>query len=47
MNKFQWNFYQNSYIFIQETPFETVIWNMAAILCRPQGFKEGEHIEIS
>ena len=26
---------RNSYIFIQENPFETVVWKMAAILSRP------------
>ena len=30
------NFNQNSHIFIQETQFEEVVWNMAAILSRPQ-----------
>ena len=25
-NKLQWNFNRNSYIFIQENPFETVVW---------------------
>ena len=35
-NKFQWNFNQNSYIFIQENAFEKVVWKMAAILSRPQ-----------
>ena len=30
------NFNRNSYIFIQENPFETVVWKMAAILSRPQ-----------
>ena len=28
--------YQNSYIFIQENVFENVVWEMAAISCRPQ-----------
>ena len=27
---------RNSYIFIQENPFENVVWKMAAILSRPQ-----------
>ena len=31
-NKFQWNLNQNSCIFIQENPFENVVWKMAAIL---------------
>ena len=30
-NKLQWNFKQNSYIFIQENAFENVVWKMAAI----------------
>ena len=29
-------FYRNSYNFIQENPFENVVWKMAAILSRPQ-----------
>ena len=29
-NKFQWNFYQNATIFIQENAFENVVWKMAA-----------------
>ena len=37
--KFQWKFYRNSYIFIQENAFENVIWKMADILCRPQCVK--------
>ena len=35
MNK-QWNYYRNSYIFIQENPLENVVWKMASILSRPQ-----------
>ena len=35
-NKLQWNFNRNSYIFIQENPFENVVWKMAAILSRSQ-----------
>ena len=35
-NKFQWNFKRNSFIFIQENPFENVVWKMASILSRPQ-----------
>ena len=31
-NKLQWNFNQNSNIFIQENAFESVSWEMAAIL---------------
>ena len=35
-NKLWWNFNRNSYIFIQENAFETGVWEMAAILSRPQ-----------
>ena len=35
-NKLQWNVNRNSYIFIQENPFENVVWKMAAILSWPQ-----------
>ena len=35
-NKLQWNFNCNSYIFIQENPFENVVCKMASILPRPQ-----------
>ena len=35
-NKLEWNLNQNLYIFIQENAFENVVWNMAAILSRPQ-----------
>ena len=38
-NKHQWNVNRNSYIFIQENPFENVVWKMAAILSRPQCVK--------
>ena len=38
-NKLQWNLKQNSYIFIEEN----VIWEMAAILSRPQCVK---HIDV-
>ena len=38
-NKFQWNLNRNSYIFIQENAFENVVWEMAAILSRPQCVK--------
>ena len=34
-NKLQWNFNKNSYIFIQEYPFQNVVWKMAAILSWP------------
>ena len=40
-NKLQWNVNRNSYIFIQENPFENVVWKMAAILSRPQCVKGG------
>ena len=32
MNKLQWNFNRNSYILIQENPFENIIWKTVAIL---------------
>ena len=35
-NKLCWNFNWNSYIFIQENPFENVVWKMTAILSRSQ-----------
>ena len=35
-NKFQWNPNRNWYIFIQEIPFENVVWKMVAILSRPR-----------
>ena len=35
-DKLQRNFNQNSYIFIQESAFENVVWKMAAIFSRPQ-----------
>ena len=35
-NKLQWNFNQNTYIYIQENVFENVVWKMAGILSRPQ-----------
>ena len=38
-NKHQWNISQNSCIFFQENAFENVIWEMAAILSRPQCVK--------
>ena len=34
--KLQWNANRNSYIFIQENPFENVVWKMAVILARTQ-----------
>ena len=38
-NKLQLNFKQNSYTFIRENAFESVVCEMAAILSRPQCFK--------
>ena len=38
-NKLQWNFNQNSYIFIHENALKTVVWKKAAILSRPQCVK--------
>ena len=38
MNQLQWNFNQNSYIFIKENAFENVVCEMAAILTQPQSF---------
>ena len=35
-NKRQWNLKQKAYIFIQENAFANVIWEMSAILSRPQ-----------
>ena len=39
-NKLQINVNRNSYIFIKKNPFENVVWKMAAIWSRPQGFNE-------
>ena len=38
-NKLQWNSNQNTYVFIQENAFENFVWEMAAILSRPQCVK--------
>ena len=38
-NKLHWNLNSNSYIFIQENPFQNVIWKMAAMLSRSQYVK--------
>ena len=47
MNKLQWNLNRNSYIFIQENPFENVVWKMATILSWPQCVKNtGVYISI-
>ena len=35
-DKLQWNLNRNLYIFIRENTFEDVVWQMAAILSRPQ-----------
>ena len=44
-NKLQWNFNRNSYIFIEETTFENVVWQMAAFLSRPHCVNEcSEHV---
>ena len=55
-NKFQWNFIQNSNIFIEIKVLENVIWKMAAILFRFQciikfrenwsNHKENLHIQL-
>ena len=42
-NKLQWNFNRNSNIFIQENVLENVVWEMAAILPRPQCVKQPPH----
>ena len=36
MSKLQWNFNQNSNIFIQENVFESFVGEMAVIFSRPQ-----------
>ena len=36
MNKLQWNFNRDSYIFIQENALENVVCEMVSILSRPQ-----------
>ena len=46
MNELQWNFNRNSNIFIQENEFESVVFEMAAILSRPQCVKENQAITI-
>ena len=35
----EWNFYQNSYIFIEENAFENVVCELASILSFPQIIK--------
>ena len=44
-NKFQWNLKRNPYIFIQENTFEYVVWQMAAVLSRPQCIKANPHLQ--
>ena len=39
-NKLQWNFDRNLYIVVQESAFENVVWNISAILSRPQCIKQ-------
>ena len=50
-SKLQWNFNRNSYIFIQENAFKTVVRKMAAILYRPQcvkwEFKTSHHNQMT
>ena len=41
---FQWNFIQNSKVFIHENAFETVVWKIAAILSRPQSVLWSDYI---
>ena len=45
LNKLQWKLNQNSYIFIQENVFESVVWRMAVIFswihCVNGGFPQG------
>ena len=38
-NKLKWNLNRNSYIFIQENAFESVVWKTAAILSQPRCVK--------
>ena len=46
-NKFQWNFHQNTTIFIQENAFENVVCKMASISCWPQRVKCDESLAWS
>ena len=41
-NKFRWNLYKNSHIFIHENAFENVVGEMVAILSRPQCVEKGK-----
>ena len=36
MKKLHWNLNENSYNFIQENAFESLVSKMSAILCQPQ-----------
>ena len=40
MNKLQWNFNGNSYIFIQGSAFKNVVWKIASILSRSHCVKK-------
>ena len=46
-NKLQWNFNQNSTIFIQDIVFKNVVCKMASILSRPQWVKRAALIRQS
>ena len=43
LNIFQWNIFWNSKVSIQENAFENVVWEMAAILSRPQSYEPTMH----
>ena len=43
-NKLRWNLHRNSCTFIEEYAFENFIWEMAAILPRPQCVYKGIHV---
>ena len=45
-NKLQWNPNRNLYIFVQENALENVVWEMAAILSRPQCVKAFKAITL-
>ena len=45
-NKLQWKIDRNSNIFIHEKAFESVVWEMASILSRPQCVKAFLHPQI-
>ena len=46
-NNFQWNFNQNTYIFIHENASEIIVCEMAAILSGGRGMSYFPYIEIS